>query len=251
MAKVIGFDPVDLGYGGMVNYSGADNNKVLDDVKDGDYPAVNSDANWSNVISLMKFEDNYTDDKGLLTWTGTGTSFNASGKFGKAVEFNSTSDRLDSSTSSEWTWGTNDYTIEMWVYWNSTNSGTYRNLFFTKAGGTEYLQYYIDNGNNFYGYNVTGGPLHSFGQATDIFPYQTWFHLALTRQSNGIKCFVNGAQKGTTGTMTANVNATEGLVGRHPFLARGWPGSIDSLRVTKNVARYTGNFTAPTADFLP
>ena len=250
MAKVIGFDPVDLGYGGMVNYSGIDNNVVLDEVKDGNYPTITTDANWSNVISLMKFEDNYTDDKGLLTWTGTGTSF-ATGKFGKAVEFNSTSDRLDSSTSSEWTWGTNDYTIEMWVYWNSTNSGTYRNLFFTKAGGTEYLQYYIDNGNYFYLYNVTGGPLHSFGQATDIFPYQTWFHLALIRESNGLKCWVNGRQKGTTGTITANINATEGLVGRHPSLARGWPGRIDSLRVTKNVARYTGNFTAPTADFLP
>ena len=213
MPKVIGYDPVDLGYGGMINYSSSDNNKVLDDVKDGDYPSINTDANWSNVISLMKFEDNYTDDKGLLTWTGTGTSFNASGKFGKAVEFNATSDRLDSNTSSLWTWGTNDYTIEMWVYWNSTGAGSYRNLFFTKAGGTEYLQYYIE--------------------------------------SNALKCFVNGTQKGTAGAITANVDATEGVVGRHISLARGWPGSVDSLRVTKNVARYTGNFTAPTADFIP
>ena len=94
MPKVIGYDPVDLGYGGMINYSGADNNKVLDDVKDGNYPAISTDPNYGNVISLMKFEDNYTDDKGLLTWTGTGTSFNASGKFGKAVEFNSTSHGL-------------------------------------------------------------------------------------------------------------------------------------------------------------
>ena len=30
MAKVIGFNPVDLGYGGMKNYSGSDNNKILE-----------------------------------------------------------------------------------------------------------------------------------------------------------------------------------------------------------------------------
>ena len=40
MPKVIGFDPVDLGFGGMINYSGSDNNKVLDDVKDRDYPTI-------------------------------------------------------------------------------------------------------------------------------------------------------------------------------------------------------------------
>ena len=40
MPKVIGFDPVDLGFGGMINYSGSDNNKVLDDVKDGNYPTL-------------------------------------------------------------------------------------------------------------------------------------------------------------------------------------------------------------------
>ena len=40
MPKVIGFDPVDLGFGGMKNYSGSDNNIVLADVKDGDYPTI-------------------------------------------------------------------------------------------------------------------------------------------------------------------------------------------------------------------
>ena len=58
MPKVIGYDPVDLGFGGMINYSGADNNKVLDDVKDGDYPLIPyigpNDPNWDDtILSLM------------------------------------------------------------------------------------------------------------------------------------------------------------------------------------------------------
>ena len=40
MPKVIGFDPVDLGFGGMINYSGSDNNIVLDDIRDGNYPTM-------------------------------------------------------------------------------------------------------------------------------------------------------------------------------------------------------------------
>ena len=40
MPKVIGFNPVDLGFGGMINYSGKNNNKVLAKVKGGSYPKV-------------------------------------------------------------------------------------------------------------------------------------------------------------------------------------------------------------------
>jgi len=54
MAKVIGFNPVDLGYGGMKNYSGSDNNKILDDVRDGDFPMVGGDPYWSSVTTLLQ-----------------------------------------------------------------------------------------------------------------------------------------------------------------------------------------------------
>jgi len=73
MPKVIGYDPVDLGYGGMINYSGSDNNKVLDDVKDGDYPRIPGEAGtayrylrWSSLTSTylqlldLRFNDGVT-----------------------------------------------------------------------------------------------------------------------------------------------------------------------------------------------
>jgi hypothetical protein len=62
MPKVIGFDPVDLGYGGMINYSGSDNNKVLDDVKDGDYPTP---GNSFRYIRLEIVTGSYFEVKNL------------------------------------------------------------------------------------------------------------------------------------------------------------------------------------------
>ncbi len=60
MPKVIGFDPVDLGFGGMINYSGSDNNKVLDDVKDGEYP-LSSGSRFIRMDIVNNVSPNYLE----------------------------------------------------------------------------------------------------------------------------------------------------------------------------------------------
>jgi len=80
----------------------------------------------------------------------------------------------------------------------------------------------------------------------------TWYHIAVTKASGLIRCFVDGVQRGST----ANDGAY-GYVydGSSLVLGRDWDGSyslngyIDELRVS-NFARYTSVFTAPTAPFI-
>jgi len=82
-----------------------------------------------------------------------------------------------------------------------------------------------------------------------------WYHFAISRSgsgSNNVKVFVDGTQV-TQGTYTNTILASAGNLNIGPggllsatFASYGY---IDDLRITKGYARYTANFTAPTAQF--
>ena len=78
----------------------------------------------------------------------------------------------------------------------------------------------------------------------------TWTHIAVTRDSsNVLRVFLDGTVRHTTNSYTTNLTATDQTV---TGVRAGYPGDylsgyIEDLRVTKGKARYTANFTAPTA----
>ena len=80
-----------------------------------------------------------------------------------------------------------------------------------------------------------------------------WYHLALVRSSGTTTIYVNGTSIVSTATVVNLFNATCSLIiGYNPI--GGTPdyvyGYIDELRITKGYARYTANFTPPTAAFF-
>ncbi|RYZ95467.1 MAG: hypothetical protein EOO68_18500, partial [Moraxellaceae bacterium] len=82
----------------------------------------------------------------------------------------------------------------------------------------------------------------------------TWTHVAFVRKSNVLKIFVNGIE-GYSGNNNINFSSsaftTIGGSATGNDFNRYFNGYIDDLRITKGVARYTGNFTPPTAQFEP
>jgi hypothetical protein len=78
-----------------------------------------------------------------------------------------------------------------------------------------------------------------------------WTHFAVTRSSGTIRLFINGVVDINTATYTSAINAsrTQPVVGAviDPYYLNGY---IDDLRITNGYARYTANFTAPTAPFV-
>ena len=76
-----------------------------------------------------------------------------------------------------------------------------------------------------------------------------WYHIALTRESGSTKLFIDGTQAGSTYSDTTSYLGPQGgflTIGglNQAFTINGY---IDDLRITKGIARYTANFTAPTA----
>jgi hypothetical protein len=77
----------------------------------------------------------------------------------------------------------------------------------------------------------------------------TWEHIALTRSGNTWRLFRAGTQIGTTtSSITPFISTNPLIIGARVTTANFFNGNIDDLRITKkNIARYTANFTPPTA----
>lgn len=161
--------------------------------------------------------------------------------------------------SPDWTFGTSDFTIEMWVRFNATNVGP--------NGGYALLGVY--DGSEFaWGVWSSTGTNILFGhpggnQGPSWTPaLNTWYHLAVSRSysSNWVKLFIDGVQVGSdvTGVLSLPDKANDLSIGGYAqtfsggtpvTMRRYMNGYIDELRITKGVARYTANFTPPTAAF--
>lgn len=81
----------------------------------------------------------------------------------------------------------------------------------------------------------------------------TWYHIAVVREGTTLYIYLDGVkqtQNSTIGTAVVNTVASRELrIGRYdsgvPRYANGY---YDLMRITKGAARYTANFTPPTAD---
>ena len=144
---------------------------------------------------------------------------------------------IDTPSSSDFTLGTGDFTVEGWFNW--ANSPGYNIFDFGSNGyqlrfnGASALGFWTANG----GY-ITG----SVSISTN-----TWYHVAWTRASGTGYCYLNGTQiaSGTPNkdvtTTTLRMNGYGGAAGY------GQVGVKHSdVRVVKGKAVYTGNFSTPT-----
>lgn len=150
-----------------------------------------------------------------------------------------------------------DFTIEAWIYPTSNSPSWYEPVLaqWNQAGG---------GGGWIIAINSTGAwsflwgpysgstPMLSGGSAT---PNQ-WTHLAITRQGDAFREFVNGSLVQTvTSSTAARASTVPVTLGNYlnvngVFPASGvtnFSGYLQQVRITTGVARYTGSFTPSTS----
>lgn len=166
---------------------------------------------------------------------------------GSSVYFDGTGDYLVVPNNTELQMGSGNFTIEFWWY-PLSNSGyqTPIEKGYTNSGGL-ILQTEGDGKILVY---ASGAAVITASTAVTL---NTWNHMALVRNGTSLVLYLNGVSVGSA-TNSTNFNST-GLMGIGANVsgggAGGYPinGYIDDLRITKGVARYTSNFTPPTAPF--
>ena len=165
----------------------------------------------------------------------------AQSKFGGASAlFDGTDDELIIGSSSDFAMGTGDWTIEFWVRTNITGNQDY----FDYRPTTATQQIIYASGANLIYYQNGAGRI----TGTSVLSSNTWHHIALARSGTSTKMFVDGTQVGSTWTDTVNYNGVDILEISNTALG-AINGHMDELRWSKGIARYTANFTAPTAPF--
>ena len=161
-----------------------------------------------------------------------------------SVFFDGTNDYLRI-TSNDFSYGTGDFTWELWAWLDSTSNRGYildhgndeGALGFTDTTPPKLTYYNSTTG--------TGGALYNnIGDS----PRDSWNHIAACRSSGVTKVFVNGVEKASQAD-THNYSTTVltiGIWGGLSGASNWWDGYISNLRLIKGTALYTSDFTPPT-----
>jgi hypothetical protein len=146
--------------------------------------------------------------------------------------------------------GTANFTVEGWFYhtsagqaaiWWDVSTASYADSNFSIRTD------YIDSSRAIY--CSVGGVSTTFSYTNAVVFLNNWVHVALVRNGNSLKLYLNGNDTGTTGTLNStSVDLTNFKIAGAPSPTAGYSnftGYIDDFRFTTGVARYTANFTPP------
>lgn len=208
---------------------------------------------------LLTFNNNnindLTNQNALLQSTDADTKMRVTNdvaikKFTGAVTFNGTDDFLTvphTNNQNQLLLGLGKFTIELWYYIAAGDMTTNRGLI-GKGSATTGWSIQLNN---------TGQVLFYYGSAAITSLNSTtpnsWNHVAIVREgleNAQTRMYLNGVLE-STGLVNTDFNQTDTMyIGADRTGATFFKGYIDSIRITKNIARYSGlSFDVPQAPF--
>ena len=218
--------------------SGSGNNTTVNDTSDSNHTLT-----WTKTYNMQGSYSPYRPQGYSYYNLLTGTAYYAT-----------------TETHADFTFGTGDYTIDMWVY-RTAETANEQGIFqihpsapstdYQNSIGLGYKHSDTDGLPGYYLYGDTSQVIHKSG-STPLLPIadQTWTHIAITRTSNVQKLFVDGVQhvsRSDTKNYTTNCRISLGTYyNTSSYIFRGF---IAGFRVIKGTSLYSANFvpsrTAP------
>ena len=217
---------------------------------------VLTDPYWANVVLLVTGDGT----SGSTTFTDlsnannaitniNSTSVNTSIKyFGTgSISVNGTQELAIGATNS-FNFNTGNFTIECWVNQTSKLHSYPCVINFNGPWGLGVFELQVntnDVGNKIC-FSVNNGGANILTSTTTP-TFGTWYYVAVVKDGATLRLFVNGIQEASAqyqSDISLNTNTTANIGG---LSNKYFNGYIDDLRITKGIARYTSNFTPPTA----
>ena len=190
---------------------------------------IASDDNGSGSF-YPGYVSNFRIVKGSTAYTATSVS-------GGSTSFDGTGDHLVTASSSNLAIGTNDFTIEYWIYannfdsvgtvWDNRNDGENVSMLSNISTSGEPRLYANA------GYRITGTAMS----------VNTWNHIAFVRQSGTTTLYLNGVAQSTTYSDTTNFTGQRIFLGSEKDTTTEFDGYISNFRMVVGTAVYTSNFT--------
>jgi hypothetical protein len=221
--------------------------------------SISTDPNFSSVVLLLHFngtngQTTTTDSSNshhVMTNSSSIVLTTSKFKWGTASsDFTGAAGGCSwtSPDSADWDFGSGQFTIEGWIYFNATGSYTFAGQWawstqlawsFEMTSSTILFRYSSNGSGN--GTTVSG----SWSPAIN-----TWYHVCVDRDaSNVLRVYVDGVIKASATVAVTFWNSTNVLEIGCDIASGRLNGYIDDVRITKGVARYGGTFTPPSAEF--
>ncbi len=184
-----------------------------------------------------------------ISRTGTATTSTTQFKLGlTSISIPGGTSALFPTSNAGLVYGTADFTVDFWVYFNSLVSPNVI-LYDDRPTGTNgfYATIYVDTLSTPTFRYLTNSSNRITGATTIVI--NTWYHVALSRVSGTTKLFLNGVQEGSSYTDSDNLisgGTSRPLIGISGVDGSGsFNGFIDELRVSKGIGRWSTTFAPP------
>lgn len=207
-------------------------------------------ANNNGADTTTTFIDQSTSAK-TITTLGNAQWDTAQAPTGltSSLLLDGTGDYLSLADSGDWDFGTGDFTTEFWIRFAVVPSGGAIAFPLGNYGSstTGWFTQYRDEATDVLAFGTSGDtPLLRFAWTPAA---DTWYAVSTTRSGSNLRSFIGGTQIGITETNSEDITGSTAVLmigGLGTLGAQFVNGWMASVRVTKGVARYTGNYTPPT-----
>lgn len=209
-----------------------------------------SDPYWDNVVLCINAagadgSTSITDAKGnALTLYGN-TQIDTSLGY-PTIEYDGDGDTISVANSSGLVLGSDNHTVEMWLYCGSfaTVGGANRCLMAKGVNTSTGFAFLLNTSGNVLWHNTTT----RFTTSSPL-PLNTICHFSFTYTGGVLRAFIDGVAAGSA-TIAINLASTASMYIGSSLSTAGWfLGKMPAVRITKGVARWTSAFTPPPFPF--
>jgi hypothetical protein len=161
--------------------------------------------------------------------------------------FDGSNDDLSITDSSDWDFGTGDFSIRFYCRLSSISAG---NAFVSnfQNSTTGWAIEYIQSGSTLRFY-YAGNSHHQFSWSPST---NTWYLIEISRSGTSLRAFVDGVQVGTTETNSTNIYGSSATlkIGSLEGTADFFNGYISEIEIVKGFAINTANYTPSAIPFV-
>ncbi len=169
--------------------------------------------------------------------------------YGGSVYFDGTNDNLSMASSADFNFGSDDWTIEAWLYQTARDGSNVCRWYMSGTNGDgNAIHVSINTNGTLDCGRATGGGVIT-GSSTATVLLNTWNHVVATKEGSNGYLYLNGKQVSTSGSATAQTSGDISLrIGYDTVntVNEQFTGYMSDLQIIKGRRKYKAAFTPPT-----
>ena len=217
-----------------------------------------SDPNFNSVLTLLHFNESLvssTKENLAFELKGSAMLSTAVAKFGKSSLYtqSGTVNYAISTITSNLNFKANDALTVEFFFKKIDTSGNASMLQIRDVGSENRISFFARDTNapKFAVFSSKTGTFLDASAKTTVTVGEDsdWHHYAYTQDGTTARLFIDGSLVASSTSQLTGFTNSRLYIGQNSLDAESYNGYIDELRITKGVARYTNDFTVPSAQF--